>query len=135
MKKNESQKSLKSQSSELSPNSNSSAPETATPTNRKTTTWNVKRTQTNPNVDANQTPSEVSSTSSLLGRTQSINKNSGVDSSDHVENGLGHIEPGSPMFAKELLSIRYFGHFVNYIDSYSLSFGRNTLPRVSIRTC
>ena len=94
-KKSDSSKKL----SDLSPNSNSSQSSSniesatmqqqqqlATQSSRKTTTWNVKRNQQN-------TPTQSDSPTPPL-------------PSDDTPCDVGHIEPGSPMFAKELLSIR-----------------------------
>lgn len=93
-KKSDSSKKL----SDLSPNSNSSQSSSniesatmqqqqlTTQSSRKTTTWNVKRNQQN-------TPTQSDSPTPPL-------------PSDDTPCDVGHIEPGSPMFAKELLSIR-----------------------------
>ncbi|CAF0704892.1 unnamed protein product [Brachionus calyciflorus] len=58
---------------------------------RKTTTWNVKRNQSNPLQNETVDSGRLTPKNDLI---------------TNEKNSLSNIEPGSPMFSKELLSIR-----------------------------
>lgn len=69
---------------------------------RKTTTWNSKRNQTtNLGINTNQVTAKTENESSKVKDDYSIETNK-----TNLAPANGHVEPGSPLFNKELLSIR-----------------------------